>query len=151
MIFSFHDLGHYHPDRTQDKDRSLTLWGLNNRENFPVRFSRMRTDCKAPKESETKAEQARIGSRQKQCQRLNQNLNAFQRLRLRSHLKAANCRAPKEGEAKAKASRFIVLIRHGHYHDDKQTDDERVLTSTGRQQARIVAQRLADMPWSAHK
>lgn len=111
----------------------------------------MHTDCKALKKSGTKAEIAHIVSRQKQYQRLTQNMKAVEHLRSRSHLKAANRRAPKEGEAKAKASRFIVLIRHGHYHDDKQTDDERVLTSTGRQQARIVAQRLADMPWSAHK
>ncbi|OQR74096.1 serine/threonine-protein phosphatase Pgam5 [Tropilaelaps mercedesae] len=44
-----------------------------------------------------------------------------------------------------RAHRHIILIRHGQYLDMKDTDEERVLTSLGREQAELTAMRLKAM------
>ncbi|XP_018413114.1 PREDICTED: serine/threonine-protein phosphatase PGAM5, mitochondrial-like isoform X2 [Nanorana parkeri] len=46
---------------------------------------------------------------------------------------------------KAKATRHIFLIRHSQYKLDGKTDEERVLTSLGREQAELTGQRLASL------
>ncbi|XP_040203744.1 serine/threonine-protein phosphatase PGAM5, mitochondrial-like isoform X2 [Rana temporaria] len=46
---------------------------------------------------------------------------------------------------KAKATRHIFLIRHSQYRLDGKTDEERVLTSLGREQAELTARRLASL------
>jgi len=45
-------------------------------------------------------------------------------------------------ENRPKADRHILLIRHGQYMDDAETDRDRYLTSLGREQAAAVGQRL---------
>jgi serine/threonine-protein phosphatase PGAM5 len=57
---------------------------------------------------------------------------------------AAAC-AEWEGKVKgatAKVTRRIVLIRHGQYEDRATSDEERVLTPLGREQAALTGQRL---------
>ena len=49
--------------------------------------------------------------------------------------------------ALAMGNRNIVLIRHGHYNDKARQDVDAFLTAQGRQQARIMSQRVADMDW----
>eukprot|EP00960_Hanusia_phi_P023673 698617-Hanusia_phi.AAC.2 len=51
---------------------------------------------------------------------------------------------PKEGEQKPKAIRYIILVRHGQYKDKETKDSNAVLTLKGRQQARILAQKILD-------
>ncbi|KAM5193548.1 serine/threonine-protein phosphatase PGAM5, mitochondrial isoform 2-T2 [Mantella aurantiaca] len=46
---------------------------------------------------------------------------------------------------KAKATRHIFLIRHSQYKLDGKTDQERVLTSLGREQAELTGLRLASL------
>uniref|UniRef100_A0A7S0HTS7 Serine/threonine-protein phosphatase PGAM5, mitochondrial n=1 Tax=Hanusia phi TaxID=3032 RepID=A0A7S0HTS7_9CRYP len=53
-------------------------------------------------------------------------------------------RHPKEGEQKPKAIRYIILVRHGQYKDKETKDSNAVLTLKGRQQARILAQKILD-------
>jgi len=43
------------------------------------------------------------------------------------------------------ASRHLILIRHGQYNLDGETDAERILTALGREQARITGERLAEL------
>ncbi|EKX48942.1 hypothetical protein GUITHDRAFT_162358 [Guillardia theta CCMP2712] len=53
-------------------------------------------------------------------------------------------RHPKEGQQKPKAIRYIILVRHGQYKDNESKDINAVLTLKGRQQARILAQKIID-------
>ncbi|XP_073484612.1 serine/threonine-protein phosphatase PGAM5, mitochondrial-like isoform X2 [Aquarana catesbeiana] len=46
---------------------------------------------------------------------------------------------------KAKATRHIFLIRHSQYRLDGKTDEERVLTSLGREQAELTGRRLESL------
>lgn len=46
---------------------------------------------------------------------------------------------------RSKATRHIILIRHGQYNLNGETDKERMLTSLGRQQAKLTGQRLAEL------
>jgi len=43
------------------------------------------------------------------------------------------------------ASRHLILIRHGQYNLDGETDAERILTTLGREQARVTGERLAEL------
>ncbi|XP_011673375.1 serine/threonine-protein phosphatase PGAM5, mitochondrial-like isoform X2 [Strongylocentrotus purpuratus] len=43
---------------------------------------------------------------------------------------------------KPTATRHLILIRHGQYNTDGITDDERILTALGREQAAMTGQRL---------
>lgn len=45
----------------------------------------------------------------------------------------------------SKAIRHIILIRHGQYNLNGTTDNERILTDLGREQAKLTGQRLADL------
>ncbi|XP_017774431.1 PREDICTED: serine/threonine-protein phosphatase Pgam5, mitochondrial-like isoform X2 [Nicrophorus vespilloides] len=46
---------------------------------------------------------------------------------------------------KPKATRHIILIRHGQYNTDGETDKERVLTDLGRMQALSTGERLKEL------
>ncbi|KAL4223547.1 hypothetical protein ACF0H5_017018 [Mactra antiquata] len=48
------------------------------------------------------------------------------------------------------ASRHLILIRHGQYHDKEKLDIDRKLTVLGREQAAFTGARLADLnyPWT---
>lgn len=49
---------------------------------------------------------------------------------------------------RGKKTRYIVLIRHGHYHSDGADDSQRTLTPLGHRQAELLAQRLAQYHWT---
>lgn len=46
---------------------------------------------------------------------------------------------------KPKATRHLILIRHGQYNLDGETDKERILTELGREQAKFSGKRLNDL------
>lgn len=48
-------------------------------------------------------------------------------------------------KSKTTATRHLILIRHGQYNTDGQTDSERVLTKLGRQQAQQTGKRLREL------
>ncbi|XP_025088862.1 serine/threonine-protein phosphatase PGAM5, mitochondrial-like isoform X2 [Pomacea canaliculata] len=48
-------------------------------------------------------------------------------------------------EKTAKATRHLILVRHGQYVDSATSDEGRILTALGRQQAEITGQRLRDL------
>ncbi|XP_052866768.1 serine/threonine-protein phosphatase Pgam5, mitochondrial [Anopheles cruzii] len=52
---------------------------------------------------------------------------------------------------KGRATRHLILIRHGQYNLDGETDLERILTEVGRKQADLTGNRLKalDMPYDA--
>ena len=50
--------------------------------------------------------------------------------------------------SRGKKTRYIVLIRHGHYHSDGADDSQRTLTPLGHRQAELLAQRLAQYHWT---
>lgn len=54
-------------------------------------------------------------------------------------------------ENTATASRHILLVRHGQYHESGRNDLERFLTDLGREQAQITGKRLAilDLPYTS--
>ena len=54
-------------------------------------------------------------------------------------------------KAKAKARRHLILIRHGQYQLDGETDEQRVLTELGRQQAALTGAQLRKLglPYTA--
>ena len=43
----------------------------------------------------------------------------------------------------SKANRILVLVRHGQYHQEGETDAQHFLTPLGRRQADVTGQRLA--------
>jgi len=43
------------------------------------------------------------------------------------------------------ASRHLILIRHGQYNLEGESDEERILTALGREQARVTGERLAEL------
>ena len=49
------------------------------------------------------------------------------------------------GDKKVTASRHLILIRHGQYNLDGETDAERYLTDLGRHQASMTGARLAEL------
>lgn len=50
-----------------------------------------------------------------------------------------------DGAAKPTATRHIILIRHGQYNLDGETDEKRVLTPLGKEQAHLTALRLKEL------
>lgn len=46
---------------------------------------------------------------------------------------------------KAKATRHLILIRHGQYNLDGETDKQRILTELGREQAKATGLRLREL------
>ena len=50
-------------------------------------------------------------------------------------------------DKRSKHSRYIVLIRHGQYHGDGKDDSERTLTHLGHEQAEMMVERIATLPW----
>lgn len=48
-------------------------------------------------------------------------------------------------KVRPKATRHLILVRHGQYNLDGKTDDERFLTSLGREQARLTGLRLKEL------
>jgi len=53
-------------------------------------------------------------------------------------------RQPKDGEHAPTAYRYIVLIRHGQYNTKAKSDEDAILTAAGRQQAQVLAQKIAE-------
>lgn len=52
---------------------------------------------------------------------------------------------PSKPEPKPTASRHLILIRHGQYNLAGESDEERILTTLGREQARVTGERLAEL------
>jgi len=48
-------------------------------------------------------------------------------------------------KAVPKASRHLILIRHGQYQDGEHTDEKRILTTLGREQADLTGSRLKEL------